>query len=429
MSEPEDTTFTELDDDDLDIDAIFGSGNGGAQNPFVAPEQPSPKPETPAPPQPPENRAAPSQTKAAEESAPAKPEAEQNEGNLIEAAFVQQETKSLFEKLPVFSYDGVTEEIQDTTMTFEELRIAKSDDFPVLGEGKKVSWKVEYGKTVKMISDPKGTTIISVKEEIERSKAFLDNLKKSKEKSPNCLVKPMVTMQSKGIASYKGIFPSKEEAEASPKSICIIPSRDGKVYELRKTEMGDFIAPKSSVLELSEVKAGFTPALPLIPRNLLCQLLSFFRYFMNEHEEFEALAHIYWDRENECFEVFIPNQVVGKARVNADLRGSALPEERYLHYADIHSHNSMAAKFSYMDDDDEKATRLYFVVGHLERYIPKITARFSCGGIYQEIDPALVLEELGEEFPREWLDSVTKQPYRRVRLPLLPRAVEEEATV
>ena len=48
-------------------------------------------------------------------------------------------------------------------MTFDELRIAKSEDFPELAEGKKVSWTVEYGKTVKPITDPKGTTIASVK--------------------------------------------------------------------------------------------------------------------------------------------------------------------------------------------------------------------------------------------------------------------------
>jgi hypothetical protein len=239
-------------------------------------------------------------------------------------------------------------------VTFEELRIAKSDDFPELGEGKKVSWSVEYGKTVKMIADPKSTTIASVKEEIERSKAFLDGLKKAKEKSPDCLVKPRVTAQSKGIAAYKGVFPSREDAEASDKRICLFPARDGQVYELRKTEMGDFIAPKSNVVELSEVKAGFIPALPPIPWTLLGRIVSFFRYFMNEDEEFEALAHIYWDRENACFEAFIPNQLVGKARVSVDLRGSALPEERYLHYADIHSHNSMAAKFSFMDDEDER---------------------------------------------------------------------------
>ena len=318
---------------------------------------------------------------------------------------------SLFDKPPIFSYGGAKEEIKDASITFEELRIAKSDDFPELAEGKKVSWTVTYGKVTKYISDPKGTAIAGVKEEIEKSKSFLDALKKAakeKDRSPDCLVTPKVTAQSKGIASYKGVFATVEDAQASDKSICLIPSRDGRIYELRKTEMGDFIAPKHKIVDFSAVRAGFTPALPLIPRELIGQIISFFRCFMNEYEEFEALAHIYWDKEQEEYTVFIPRQRVSKARVDADLRGSALPEERFIHYADIHSHNSMAAKFSYTDDADERATRLYFVVGHLDRFYPTITARMSCGGTYQEIDPSLVLEGVGADFPTEWLDQVER---------------------
>ena len=131
------------------------------------------------------------------------------------------------------------------------------------------------------------------------------------------------------------------------------------------------------------------------------------------------MAHTYWDKEREEYTAFIPRQRVSKAHIDADLRGSALPEERYIHYADIHSHNSMAAKFSYIDDEDERATRLYFVVGHLDRFYPSITARMSCGGSYQEIDPSLVLEGVGEEFPTEWLDQVERcgveEPSEKVR--------------
>ena len=226
--------------------------------------------------------------------------------------------------------------------------------------------------------------------------------------NPDCLVKPKVTAQSKGTTSYKGVFPSVEAAKASDKVICLIPGQDGRMYELRKTEMGDFIAPKNKVVEFSAVRAGFTPALPRIPRELMAQIVSFFRCFMNEEEEFEALVHIYWDKEREEFSAFVPKQKVSKASIDADLRGDALPEERYIHYADVHSHNSMAAKFSAIDDRDEKATRLYFVLGHLERYYPSITARISCGGTFQEIDPGLVLESIGEEFPTELLDRVER---------------------
>lgn len=346
------------------------------------------------------------------------------EDNPIEAAFAKQEAaavqtaaKSLFEKAPVFSYGSAKEEITDPAQTFEELRIAKSDDFPELSEGKRVSWSVEYGKVTKAIADPKGTTICSVKEEIERSKAFLDGLKKAKDKNPDCLVKPKVIAQSKGIASYKGVYTTLEEARASEKPICLIPGGDGRVYELRKTEMGEFVAPKDKVIDFQQVRAGFTPALPLIPLALLQQIISFFRCYMGERQEFEALAHILWDKEAEAFTVRIPRQSVSKARIDADLSQDAPPEGRYIHYADIHSHNSMAAKFSSVDDEDERATRLYIVLGRLDQFFPDISVRMSCGGTYQELNPGTVIEGLGAVFPREWRDNVHTEAPGHWRLP------------
>lgn len=422
--------FSELEDSDLDIAAIFGDPGAAEAVPPPAPEPASEpqKIEDTMPEAEPTYQVKPAPAQSAEQEAPDEEKADANEDgepNLFAALTSKDEQTSkpakstqdaprqvsLFDKPPIFSYGGAKEEIKDASMTFEELRIAKADDFPELGEGKKVSWSVTYGKVSKLISDPKGTTIAGVKEEIEKSKAFLDALKKAakeKDRSPDCLVTPKVTAQSKGIASYKGVFATVEDAQASDKSICLIPARDGRIYELRKTEMGEFIAPKHKIVDFSAVRAGFTPALPLIPRELIGQIISFFRCFMNEHEEFEALAHIYWDKEQGEYTVFVPRQRVSKARVDADLRGSALPEERFIHYADIHSHNSMAAKFSYTDDADERATRLYFVVGHLERFYPTITARMSCGGTFQEIDPSLVLEGVGAEFPTEWLDQVER---------------------
>ena len=424
MSEPINSRFPfpgMEDSGELDISAIFGGGGTASDiNPFDAPaaqtERPAEpteqaKPEAPAAPAPqPVPAPNPQPVPRAQTQNPA-PAAEPV--NPISVAIDKQETqvaqaaaKSLFEKAPIFSYGSAKDEITDGAMTFEELRIAKSDDFPELGEGKRVSWSVEYGKVTKAITDPKGATIQSVKEEIERSKAFLDGLKKAKDKSPDCLVKPRVTAQSKGIAAYKGVFTSLEEARTSDKAICLFPSGDGRVYELRKTELGELIAPKDNVIEFPSVRAGFTPALPLIPVSLLSQIISFFRCYMNNAAEFEALVHILWDKEQEKFVVHVPPQEVSKARVNADLSRDELDETRYLHYMDIHSHNSMAAKFSPVDDQDERATRLYAVLGHLDQFFPEITVRMSCGGTYCELDPALVFEGLGEVFPREWRDNV-----------------------
>ena len=260
----------------LDFDAIFsGGGPAGSVNPF---DIPAAQPAVPAAPpvQPKTADVKEGAPATASENAvqpappPAKPPKElpAETANPIEDAFARQEekaaqtaAKSLFEKAPVFSYGSAREDIADPAQTFEELRIAKSDDFPELSEGKRVSWSVEYGRVTKAVTDPKGTTIRSVKEEIEKSKAFLDGLKKSKDKNPDCLVKPRVTAQSKGVASYKGVFRTLEEAQASEKPICLIPGGDGRVYELRKTEMGEFIAPKDKVIDFQQIRAGFTPAL------------------------------------------------------------------------------------------------------------------------------------------------------------------------
>ena len=433
--------FGEISDEEgLDIEAIFKDSTGADQsNPFASPVEdaaPAPAPEAQEPPvEPAEPVSAPNPTAVSapaprEPETPAapapkptaappaeKPAPEQSEvsaaaENPIAAAFEQKTAentkKGLLEKPPVFYHKGVKEEIEDASMTFEELRIRKSEDFTDLEEGKRVSWSVEYCGIRKEIKDPKGTTIISVKETIERSHEFLAALKKSKEKDPCCYVKPKVEMKTKGKAAYKGKFGTLEEARASDKVICLIPARDGRIYELRKMEQGEFIAPKNNVVDFSEIRAGFAPALPKIPAQLMGQIIAFFRAFMTENEENEALALIYWDKAEKRFFAYVPKQSVCKEEVEANLHDCPYDdEERYICYADIHSHNSMDAFFSGKDDRDERSVGLYFVLGELAHFYPTLKARIFCGDSFVPINPAEVIEGLEQPFPQEWLEQVS----------------------
>lgn len=427
----------------LNISAIFGNGNPDHNaNPFevqIEQQTESADPVTPpVPVQTAENTVSqieetavltPAPTPAPTAPAAPQPAPPAEESNPIEAAFIQKAVentqKSLLERPPVFAHKNAREPIEDASQTFEELRIRKSEDFADLEEGKYVSWSVEYGGIRKEIKDPKGTTIISVKEMIERSREFLDALKKGKSsKDPECLVKPRVVMKTKGTASvYKGNFQTVEEARASDKVICLIPSGDGRFYELRKTEAGEFIAPKKKVLDFQQVRAGFIPALPLIPLDLIGSITSFFRSFLEENAEYEALALIYWSVEAKCFFAYVPKQTVRKEHIEADLRDCPYDDDpRYIRYADIHSHNSMEAFFSGEDDQDERGTGLYLVMGELNRFFPDIKARISCGGSFVDIDPGEVIEGLNHDYPQDWVKNVTREQKKPLRgFPVRPK--------
>lgn len=343
MSEPSNGAwpFQEIPEEEgLDISAIFGDSSAAPQgDPFAPPAAAQSVPSSPTPVAQeitPAVAATSQPTTAPIAKAPVEAPAE----NPIAAAFEQKTAentkKGLLEKPPVFYHKGVKEEIDDPSMTFEELRIRKSDDFTDLEEGKRVSWSVEYCGIRKEVKDPKGTTIISMKEMIERSREFLDALKKTKDKDPCCYVKPKVEMKTKGNAAYKGKFGTLEEARNSDKVICLIPSNDGRIYELRKMEQGEFIAPKKNVVDFSEVRAGFSPALPKIPAELMGQIIAFFRAFMTDHGENEAFAQIYWDKAEKRFFAYVPKQSVCKEEVEANLHDCPYDdEERYLCYADM----------------------------------------------------------------------------------------------
>ncbi len=313
----------------------------------------------------------------------------------------------LFSKPPVFSYAGVTEEVEDPSITFDELRISKKDDFPELEDGKRVSWTIEYGKIKKPVPTPQKKTAAECKKEIETSKEFLDSLKKAKDKAPVCKLIPKVTAQSKGtMPAYKGIFTSYDEADAGGKVISLFPSGDGKVYEMRKTEIGRFITPISQTKEIRKVEAGFTPVLPLIPAEKLMVILCFFKH-MARKGNFEALVNIYWDKQESRFVLDVPEQKVTRVSVSSRI-SEKFDSERYIHYVDIHSHNNMNAFFSRTDDKDEKAARVYAVVGKVSSFLPEIKARIASSRSFVEIDPSVVFEGIVavSGFPEEWKSAV-----------------------
>jgi len=306
----------------------------------------------------------------------------------------------LSEKLPIFSYADVKEEISDPSMTFDAYRNEKAEDFPELDDAASVTWKMVYGSITKPVTTPKKTTIAALKAQIEESKEFAAAMKKAKG-DIECKITPMVTAKKKGvIPAYKGMANTLDEAAASGKAIIYVPSRDGKIYEVRKNRIGTFVAEADNIAHFDKVRAGFIPALPKIPYSILAEIIAFFK----SRGETEAIANIYWSVVEEKYCVHVPNQTVSKASVETTLPD--IDEEKFLLVMELHSHNTMEAKFSHTDDHDETTTRLYTVIGRLDKVFPDIVTRISVGGKFVEIAPTLVFDGIGGDFPEAWTDAV-----------------------
>lgn len=303
----------------------------------------------------------------------------------------------------MFVYGKAKDPITDRDCTFEDLREKYESDFPELAESKKVEWSVTYGKETKTITNPGSDKIYDVKAEMEKSKKFIEGIKKGKseaEKNPECIVKPRIKAQSKGevihLSSYKEFCSTEEEAHGSSKAIVLLPSSDGRVYQMRKTPVGTFTAQAGNLPEFPEVKPGFQMGLPKIPMHLLMFIWDFFAK-LSERYELEALVHILYDMHSKEYTVRVPKQKLTHVSVD-----SVLDEEypdHLIHVMDIHSHNTMPAKFSAVDDADEKPTRLYAVMGMLHRAFPDICVRASCAGHFIPVDPIDVFDTKATNFP------------------------------
>lgn len=273
----------------------------------------------------------------------------------------------------IFAYGKAKDPITDRDCTFEDLRQKYENDFPELSDSKRVTWSVVYGKVTKSISNPGSDKVYDIKSEIEKSKTFLDGIKKAKndaDKKPPCLVKPIVRAQNKGeqqTPAYKDYCSTIEDAEKSDKPIVVIPSRNGRIFQIRKTPVGIFTAPAGFLPEFPVMDNEFKMSLPKIPMHILMFILNFFKE-LSDQSKLEALVHILYDTKRQKYTIRVPKQELTHTSVYSIL------EEEYpdhlIHVMDIHSHNTMPARFSPIDNDDEKATRLYAVAGRFNLGLP-----------------------------------------------------------
>lgn len=160
----------------------------------------------------------------------------------------------------------------------------------------------------------------------------------------------------------------------------IVPGRDGSVYRIEQMPYGCFDCREDG----SDVDFRMTEK--RIPYGILMDVVTFFK----KNPCKEAAVQIFYDVNTGKYELYYPEQKATSASV-VFTRNHDMENDKVL-VMDIHSHGTMNAFFSSIDDNDEKGTRLFMVFGNLDK--KEITHKLRAGiaGNYKMLELSDVFE-------------------------------------
>lgn len=160
----------------------------------------------------------------------------------------------------------------------------------------------------------------------------------------------------------------------------IVPGWDGFTYRIEQMPYGCFDCREDG----SDVDFRMTEK--KIPYELLSDAIAFFK----KNPRKEAAVQIFYDVIAGKYELYYPEQKVTSASV-VFVRNHDMENDKVL-VMDIHSHGIMPAFFSAVDDNDEKGTRLFMVLGNLDNEEATHKLRAGIAGYYKMLSMNDVFE-------------------------------------
>lgn len=279
------------------------------------------------------------------------------------------------------------------------------------------------GKTIsitKLFTDEQLPTLEmdAVRKRLEKSYPELSKQRTNMEwDEKKNLIVPFVSKGKKGsffIDGLKGFFFRSQDLYKYMEVVNVLAARNG-YYEFRENPIGLFVNKVDEVEELEHCREGFQLALPKIPQKLFSQLISFFADYSSQYEV-EVLGAFYWDSKNQEYILDIPTQRVSKSRVFPQFKQYPT---HVVKVAEFHSHNTMEAYFSDIDDEDEAGTMLYGVIGELkkeEEISFQVVVRAGAARRFISLDPHTIIDSCRpqqstytfspEEYPVMWHNQV-----------------------
>ena len=165
--------------------------------------------------------------------------------------------------------------------------------------------------------------------------------------------------------------------------IFYVVAKEG-IFLKKKMGIMESLAPVNNISILESVALSAQMHIPKIPAKPFARVLEFFKEVYREHRS-ECAVIIFYNEETEQFKIVVPEQKVSFASLDYD---RLITVEDYTMVGTIHSHSSMSAFHSGVDDDDEKSfDGLHITLGDMDENEQSISSSIVANGYRFMVDP------------------------------------------
>ena len=246
-----------------------------------------------------------------------------------------------------------------------------------------------------------------------------------------------------------------KEQGLPPDDICYIIGKGG-AYLKKKLDLIESLTPVDRISFLDEVDTYAKINIPKIPVNLMANIIGFFRKVYELHKS-ESIVLLYYNKKEKTYKLYVPEQEVTAAGLDYKTDKTI---QNHILVGTVHSHASMSAFHSGIDDRDERRfDGLHITIGKVndpeffdisvsivvngmrqrmtaDSYVEKVEEREFTPYFPQMFRPAFDLNDNGEKvykkdvkttimftlntkkenfnFDNQWLDKVKERKYEYV---------------
>ncbi|RTR26593.1 hypothetical protein EKG37_21225 [Robertmurraya yapensis] len=211
-----------------------------------------------------------------------------------------------------------------------------------------------------------------------------------------------------GIHTYSWSLSDLLESGLQPFNV--VAGNDGRLYEIRHSVLGTIVVPAEHLRKLEKIPQGFQFNLPHIPGEKLAKAITFFRDYCSNGTDLEVMVSFFYHPKTKEYFVDCPIQRVSKVRIEYEELN--YEKEGFIEVLQIHSHNSMDAYFSTVDNNDEKRFLLYGVVGKVDQEQPCMKLRAGVNGHFYDLPLDYIFDEPNltneADYPASWHKRVSR---------------------